>query len=616
MGDMDAPGALQRVFGRLHGPFRILWFLTFAYAVIAGAYSGLWLEQQRSALARPFGELGLRYHPHRGQNELGRPWVSDGPHAAIRPDDRILAIDGRPAPQSADDLAALSAQLESAPGPVVQLTLRSPDGTQKTVGIRRDAGYVARAYAGSGFTEDSQRIVRLVLRMLQGAAFIGVAALLFQRRPRDPVAGLLSLALLVQSAVLYTTRTHAFMPGARLADAFLEPVSAGLFLFCVLVFPEGRLTPRWTRPAALAIAAWALAGIPVSLGLLPDGAVPVMDAGGIALIAVTVVAMVARYRQMPPGAARQQIRWTLFGFAAAGVLMVPTTIVSNLADAATGPLAIRLSMAAWTTFFVASLVAVGGLLVSLLRYRLYDAEAVISRSAGYAILTVALGAVWTGSEQAISQLFEGAFGQTAGGASTAIAAGLAAALITPTHDFVLRWTERVFQRGLTHLRAELPKAVSDLRETAPAAVLAQVVAARIGAGVRSRRAAVLLPDGAGGWRTGAAWEVDPERVDGWLDGWSAPTGGEALTRRADDIFPIQAPLTVGHEASDTPAGWLLLGPRPDGSFPGKDEREVLEELLDPVARGLRVAGLREAREAALQAELAALRAELKALKAG
>jgi len=40
-------------------------------------------------------------------------------------------------------------------------------------------------------------------------------------------------------------------------------------------------------------------------------------------------------------------------------------------------------------------------------------------------------------------------------------------------------------------------------------------------------------------------------------------------------------------------GWLLLGPRPDGSFYCKDERETLAVIAEPIARALATAMERE-----------------------
>ena len=77
--------------------------------------------------------------------------------------------------------------------------------------------------------------------------------------------------------------------------------------------------------------------------------------------------------------------------------------------------------------------------------------------------------------------------------------------------------------------------------------------------------------------------------------------GQRLDSDRDDArFPLRIPL----RADDEPAlvGWLLLGPRPDGSFYGRDERDALAEIAGPVARAIRIVELREAREQQARAQ--------------
>jgi GAF domain-containing protein len=63
-------------------------------------------------------------------------------------------------------------------------------------------------------------------------------------------------------------------------------------------------------------------------------------------------------------------------------------------------------------------------------------------------------------------------------------------------------------------------------------------------------------------------------------------------------------------AQGEPIGTLLVGPRPDGRPVGKDEREALEEIADPIARAIRIVRLRERREIESSNALARLRDEL------
>jgi len=257
----------------------------------------------------------------------------------------------------------------------------------------------------------------------------------------------------------------------------------------------------------------------------------------------------------------------------------------------------------------------GGLLVSLLRYRLYDAEAAISRSAGYAVLTVMLGGVFAASAKGMEWAFERNFGGDAGALPGAIGAGLAVVLISPLHNRIHRWAERRFQKALLHLRRDLPLCVGDLRETAGLNQLLNAVLTRIGAGVRATRAAVLLDDKKG-WLVAAARDVDMVAANEWAATWTNAPNEQGLDcDRSDRLFPLRLALTVDSGTEPETIGWILLGPRPDGSFYGKDEQEALAEIADPVARSIHVARQRAEREAHTEFRLSGLESALARLAA-
>src|SRR5205085_12554403 len=87
-----------------------------------------------------------------------------------------------------------------------------------------------------------------------------------------------------------------------------------------------------------------------------------------------------------------------------------------------------------TMFQVGIVVVALGFLTSLLRYRLYDAEAAISRSVAFAVLTLALICVFAGTEAIIETLSQNYLGQNVGMVSGAMAAAVAAVLFAPLHE--------------------------------------------------------------------------------------------------------------------------------------------------------------------------------------
>jgi hypothetical protein len=101
--------------------------------------------------------------------------------------------------------------------------------------------------------------------------------------------------------------------------------------------------------------------------------------------------------------------------------------------------------------------------------------------------------------------------------------------------------------------------------------------------------------------------VSTKVVRDWRADWRVPYGERPLNSdRRDTLFPMRVRLCI--ETGDEPEtiGWLVLGPRPDGSFFGKDERDALEHVAGPVARAIHIAQLRERREAEAEKRLTAL----------
>lgn len=233
-----------------------------------------------------------------------------------------------------------------------------------------------------------------------------------------------------------------------------------------------------------------------------------------------------------------------------------------------------------------------GITVSLLRYRLYDADATISRSVVYGALTLSLLAIFAGSEKVIEILGEQYFGEQLGALAGGLGAAVAAVCIGPIHHRVTHWAEHRFRSGLVKLRDGLPLLVGDMRATATPAALADAMLARVEKGVRARHGAVVVGD-----TVLDVLDVDEATVVAWMTRGTTPT--ERVDRlhadRADPLFPMRVPL---HADGIGLIGWLLLGPRPDGSFYGREERSVLHEIADPVARALAIAVKREEREAA------------------
>ena len=224
---------------------------------------------------------------------------------------------------------------------------------------------------------------------------------------------------------------------------------AGLIGLAFL-FPDGRLaSPRW-RPVAWAVAL-AFGGF-LALALFdprpfysPFDAVPkplpvadvatVLTVGEFVLLApllVAIAAVVARYRRSS-GLARAQLRW--FAFAA---ILVPATFVTCMVEyLSTG----AVGGATYLATSVTQVAVVAAVTVAVLRYRLFEIDTLISRTAGYAVLTGLLAAVY------VAIALVGGVAVGTGSRWTTAAATLAVALaFRPLRARVQRVVDRRFDR--------------------------------------------------------------------------------------------------------------------------------------------------------------------------
>ena len=386
--------------------------------------------------------------------------------------------------------------------------------------------------------------------------------------------------------------------GARALNLVTTVGTACLFA-ALLVFPSGRFEPRWTLVPALLL--------PIIAVIDPDGAAG-FATGGFLTLSV-LAALITRYRRVGEGTERFQLRWAFLGLVVGMVLGV----ISLGGDAAV--YAWRAEDPRWIAWQYAVIQVLGtwglgvmalGLIVSILRYRLYDADAVIGRSATYGVLTLSFVALFAGSQKIIELLGEEYLGQNMGALAGGIGAALAAVAIAPMHARAQRWAERRFQKSLYRLRHGLPSLVGDLRETSGLDQIAGATLDSLIAGVRTSRAALVAVD-----RVIDAREIPADEVRQWWRSWCPATHDGINWDRSDALFPVRVPLEAeGHGR----IGWLLLGPRPDGSLFGKAERETLEEIAEPVARAVQVALSRGEREARHRRDIAAIKRRVAAIE--
>ncbi len=576
--------------------FELLWYPALLLA-IAGPLFGTWYRvnspDQNSALM-----LGSRAGLVLSEDDLTRvrfPVGAAARAAGVRPGDDVVAINSVPVarvvpisergiaqPNDATDTDyALFAPVIEGTEPVeLDIRLRSKDGRLRSYQVTTGEQHIEQDARRLGLSPAMLSVVDL-LHLVTYPFLLFAAWILHRRKREDLVSSILSLAILLTIAA--EQPSAAFLqfvlkvPGAfhqRLYDLGNITLLAG-----ILLFPYGRLRPR-TVLGFIAL-------LPLLFFLSGD----TYRVTFMLFMAACVMTLVWRLRQTEAGDSRQQIKWALFGFSGYA-LFLTIALASDMAKLRVGAFGTQLlvELLGGLSFGLAFLCLQMGLLVALLRFRLYDAEVVISRSANFALITIALGGIFAATNEAVKVFVQSFYGPSAGTTPGIFAAAVATVLVNPAQERISAWSERRFQRNLVILRDDLPECVRDMRETASLSELLDEVLERIEKGVRTTRIAAIIGNQAMKTRG-----ISLAEVNAWLassDGASCET---RICESSDRVFPIRVPLTPRH-GDEGRIGYILVGPRPDGSILSKDEQQALVDVAEPVARAVRNVIKREKRE--------------------
>ena len=450
---------------------------------------------------------------------------------------------------------------------------------------------VAVAVMAASVYEGTAHPTILALRLAKATVIISVCVILLRRRANDAVAALLSLAFLT-----WTITSSFDFASAELLPRLLDRVRFLLFVLALLLFPDARWRPRWTRGVAMASAAIFLLGVVEALAVVPTRLFLPL---AVTCVIGAIAALIVRFRTAATQTERQQLKWVALGlFSGIGLILMAR---AGAALAAGRPMPAAAPVLLEGMFQLGIILVALGFLVSLLRYRLFDAEAAISRSAAFAGLTIAVVAVFAGTEATIEWIGQQYLGMGIGDVSAAMAAAVAAVLLNPLHNRISDWAESRFQHDLICLKKELPEMLAELAASATPRELGEAILPRIRAAVHATRSALIVRG-----RVVAADGIARDQAQRGMDGMpAAPLRAGADGR--DPTFPARIQL---HGPLSEGAVMLALGPRPDGSLYGRDDLEALEAIAPAIRHALAWALDRERSRMARRREVRALRGQI------
>ena len=557
-----------------HTPFfRLFWFLCFVLAISAVVLGMVHAIRETYEVRPVFRALSLDYD------------LEDNGRISIKPESRpdskywLVAVDGK-AVDPYIHIPQLGHRLKAAPGPIVTLDLEAEDGTPLRLEQHRDAGPVDPAAERA---RDFRFAARLASGLLACGALLFCSMLLARRRPSDPVALLFAFSFAGLASTIDPPLAMWMAYGWPLLYDVVSSAWFYLLLIALAVFPDGIFVPKPYR--------WFLvAGIPLAVFVsLHDVNSSIQVLFGLGSLFAVLAAQVRRYRRLDSGIERQQIKWAAFGFAAGlSLVALAFILLPFLPEEANQPNYL-LNMIVVLLFSLGMAVLPLGLLVALMRFRLWEADTVITRSAAYAVVTLVVGVVWAVSSDLLKMLIEEVLGRQSQAGATTAGAVIAAGIFSPTQSLVLGWTRKRFGGPLDRMRTASSRMKKWALTETPAELATRALAI-IDDVIHPSASAIVLD-------TALSRELIAARN----------------TTSADDLELVEKlPLTD----EEGPVGMLLLGRRSDRNRYNRQQLEAVEELIPPLTEALRVSRSHHSRESEMQQRLDEMAARLAQLEGG
>jgi hypothetical protein len=571
--------------------FQLLWAATFLLA-IGGPIAGLWMRYSASTTNSQL-VLGSRAGFAVAPRDAALVRYTMGRADGIRAGDRIVALNGIPLPEPmpvtytdltdhANDRAysAMDNVLFGADRSAVPLKIRDSDGRIRSVTVTTGEQHIDAATREIHISPKLLGFLDL-LHVLAYPILLWVAFSLYTRNPGQPVPLLLSFSILLSMAAEQPSSVFLRqIEIPRAINILLYDLGNISLLTAVLLFPDARLRPR---------------RILIALSLLPVLFFLSGSAYQLAFVCAFVVGLtvfVARLRA-DAGPTRQQLKLLFVGLALYPAFRTVSVLFDYIKyDTVSLSQQLLFETLAGLTYALAVLSLVLVLFSALRRHRLDDADALFSRSAMIAVVSLTIAAFFGAASAGLQAAADAVVGQGAGPWPTIAAAGAAVLLINPLQTRIYRGTKRVFQKDLFKFRTELPKKMDDLRETASAATLLHVALDDIVRGLRATHAAALING-----RVAANVGHETKDVRRWLRSTEMPNPLRLSSDRTDHLFPVRLPLRTATDPSSL-IGWIVLGPRPDGSLYSREERQALLEVEEAISRAVDVSRQRQEAESA------------------
>jgi signal transduction histidine kinase len=366
-------------------------------------------------------------------------------------------------------------------------------------------GVVARIAEGiADAAHDEHPPIALMVDYLFSAFNLALGAVLLRLRPRDWTARLLAVGMVGTAAVfnLQAAGVYHAMPKTALESSLFSAhrlIAGGAYIAALLLFPDGKLIPRW--PAWAKVLLYAPAALALTfVSFRPEGSeeirstVSLIVFFGVLTPVTAVIAQGYRSQRSQTPEERQQSKllfWALTPALLIGLFVLTQGVRFLAANEFAGrpqelPLVIfRIFQPVFTLIPIA-------LFIGLLKYRLWNIDKIISRTLAYGVLAAFVGLVYVGVVVGVGRLV----GAASDNLLLSIAAtGIVAVAFQPAREGVERLANRmVYGRRATPYEV-LSEFSSKMAGATPPEELLQEMARTLAEGTGAASAQVWLRAG-------------------------------------------------------------------------------------------------------------------------
>ncbi|MBN1978157.1 MAG: AAA family ATPase [Anaerolineae bacterium] len=464
---------------------------------------------------------------------------------------------------------------------------------------------------------------------LTALVFIFTATAIFWRGSNDRMAILVSTALLSLGVAISPTldTLQLIQPAWQIPVLIVQFVGFGLILFVFYLFPDGRFVPHWTRILALVWVGWGIAwfafptasfdpeNMPTWLRVLAFVIAPETDIFSKAQyylrlssfmvmlfcwLGSGVFAQIYRFIHISGPLQKQQTKWVVFGLTAAVIgyfgFQIPLSLIPIIRHP--GQINILYQMIGKPISTALLLLAPLSILLSLMRYRLWDIDPIIQRTLVYGGLTTGLGVFYVASVFILQRIFQAITDQESDLAIILSTLAISA-LFQPLRRRIQSFIDRAFYREKVDFRRAFTNFAREIRTIIELPELLRVLINRTTELLHIAYGAVYLRNADGAFERAEARELP----QGDFDHLPLETGalgrleaGYAISPRGHETFPLLVPLAALRREGSEMVGVLALGPRLSGQGYSREDRTLLTSLADQAGTAIYVARLIQERQ--------------------